>query len=335
MKKLRKIFFMLRKLKRDLFNPPKLKLAANINSQELKEYYFVFEDDLKKLNRLIAGFDENGIPLNTTYIDVEEKKLHYYPISIGQYALAIFHNWLQTGSTEKKEHFLRIADWFYNTRIDYEELGTFWLTNVPKPEHQITQAWKSAFSQSRALSVLLRAWQLTNNNKYLEVCKKALVLFTKDISEGGVAIRRNAGETFYEEYVAEYPTRVIDGHIFSLFGLYDFVRAVPAELDPASHLLAKKLFDEGVEGLANQWQKLDLGFWIRYSLSEVPGYPVDDPCTVSYLRLIRTQLTVLKILNPNPELNRFYEKIKSVDNFANILKMYRLKYGSLKKLNRL
>ncbi len=330
-----KIFFMLRKLKRDLFNRSDLHIAADIQSMELKEYYLVFEDNPKKLNRLIVDFDENGIPMNTTYIDVEEKKLHYYPISIGQFALAIFHNWLQTGNIEKKEHFLRIAKWFYDSRTEDSELGTYWLTDVPKPEHQITSAWKSAFSQSRALSVLLRAWQLTNDNKYLEVCKKALIPFTKDIKEGGVAIRRKAGETFYEEYVAKYPTRVIDGHIFSLFGLYDFVRAVPPELDIESHELAKKLFNEGVNGLANQWKKLDLGFWIRYSLSEVPGYPVDDPCTVSYLRLIGTQLRVLKDLHSNPEIVRFYEKIKSVDNFTNILKMYRLKFKSLKKLNRL
>ncbi len=335
MSRIRKIFFMLRKLKRDLFNRPDLHLAKDNQSRELKEYYLIFEDNPKKLNRLIAGFDENGVPLNTTYIDVEEKKLHYYPISIGQFALAVFHNWLQTGNPEKKAHFLRIADWFYNARIENEHQGAYWLTDVAKPEHQITSVWKSAFSQSRGLSVLLRAWQLTNDNKYLEVCKKALIPFTKDIKEGGVAVRRKEGETFYEEYVAEYPTRVIDGHIFSLFGLYDFVRAVPEKLDPEAHRLAKKLFDEGVEGLANQWRKLDLGYWIRYSLSEVPGYPKDDPCTVGYIRLIGLQLEVLIKLNQHPELIHFYEKIKNFDKLPNILKMYRLKYQSLKKLNRL
>lgn len=335
MGKAQKIFFMFQKLKRDLFNRPDLRIAADNQSIVLKEYYLVFEDDPKKLNRLITDFDKDGVPLNTTYIDVEEKKLHYYPISIGQYALAVFHNWLQTGNNEKKGHFLRIAEWFYNSRIEDARLGVFWLTNVPKPEHRINTAWKSAFSQSRALSVLLRAWQLTNDEKYLAVCKRALIPFIKDISEGGVAIRRKTGETFYEEYVAEYPTRIIDGHIFSLFGLYDFVRAVPEELDIESHQLAKKLFEEGVEGLTNQWKKLDLGFWIRYSLSEVPDYPVDDPCTVGYLRLIRTQLKVLKTLHPHPELNQFYNKTKKVDRFINIVRMYLLKYKSLKKLNRL
>lgn len=326
---------MLEKLRRDLFSKPNIKCSENINTQELREYYLVFQEDKKKLNRLIAGYDENDIPLNTTYIDVEEKKLHYYPISIGQFALAVFHSWLKTNEAEKKAHFLRIADWFYNTRIEDKNLGTYWLTDVPKPEHQIQTAWKSAFVQSRALSVMLRAWQITSDDRYLKVCKKALIPFTKDIKDGGVAIRRIEGETFYEEYVAEYPTRVIDGHIFSLFGLYDFVRAVPPELDAESHNLALQLFNDGVTGLANLWSRLDLGFWIRYSLSEVPGYPADDPCTASYLRLIEIQLKILRKINQNTELDCFSQKIEQVDKPLNVLKMYYLKYKSLKKLNRL
>ncbi len=325
---------MLQKLKRDLFSKSSLKISTDTES-ELREYYLLFEEDPKKLNRLIAEFDEEGIPLNTTYIDVEEKKLHYYPISIGQFALSVYHTWLRSGNQEKGAHFLRIAEWFFNNKFENEQSGTYWLTDVPKPEHHITSPWKSAFAQSRALSVMLRAWQITSEDKYLDCCKKALIPFTKDIKEGGVAIRRIKGETFYEEYVAQYPTRVIDGHIFSLFGLYDFVRAVPEELDKEAHQLAKKLFNEGVEGLANQWQKLDLGFWIRYSLSEVPGYPADDPCTYGYLRLIQTQLKILINITKHPELEKFYQKTIQVDKSVNIFRMYQLKYKSLKKLNRL
>lgn len=335
MGKAKKIFFMLQKLKRDIFSKPNLQLTNDMHSSKLREYYIVFEDHPKKLNRLIANFDTHGVPLNTTYIDVEEKKLHYYPISIGQFAMAIFHTWLKTGNEAKKTQFLNIAEWFYSNRIEDKKLGVYWLTDVPKPEHKIESAWKSAFVQSRALSVLLRAWQITGDKKYLEVSTKALRPFLFDIAEGGVAIRRKSAEVFYEEYVADFPTRVIDGHIFSLWGLYDFIRAVPENLDVENHFLAIKLFNEGVNGLAVQWKKLDLGFWIRYSLSEIPGYPVDDPCTVSYLRLIETQLRVLTQLSDNAELKEFHKKIKEVDRPLNIIRMYRLKFTALKKLNRL
>ncbi len=332
---IKKYFFMLQKLKRDLFGRAKLELCSDKKDAFLKEYYIVFEEDKKKLNRLIVDFDSEGIPLNTTYIDVEQKKLHYYPISIGQYALAVFHSWLRTNDLEKKYHFLRIADWYYNTRVEDENVGNFWLTDVPKPEYNISTPWKSAFVQSRAISVMLRAWQLTENKKYLDACKRALVPFTFDINEGGVAIRREGEGVFYEEYVAKCPTRVVDGHIFSLFGLHEFIRAVPKKLDKEANELAARLFREGVVGLAKSWRQLDLGFWLKYSLTDIPGYPQNDPCTVGYLRLIRTQLKVLLQIAPNKELEKFLDKTIEYDKFSNIIKMYRSKFHVLKKLNRL
>ncbi|HCL00471.1 MAG TPA: hypothetical protein DHW42_10265, partial [Candidatus Marinimicrobia bacterium] len=110
--KIKKAFFMLNKLKTDVFNKQRAyPIAEKLSSQQLDEYYFIFEETPAKLNKLISTFDENGIPLNSAYIDVKEPKLHYYPISIGQYGLAVFHSWLKEKSAEKKAHFLRIADW--------------------------------------------------------------------------------------------------------------------------------------------------------------------------------------------------------------------------------
>ena len=216
--KIKKAIFMLRKLLRDFNTNRKIEINMENQSETLGYYYIKFDEDIAKLNRLIHSFDKNGVPLNTTYIDVEDTKLHYYPISIGQYGLAIFHSWLKTHSEEKRAHFLRIADWFMNNRTDHTELGCYWLTDVPKPEYHVYQPWKSAFAQSRGISMLLRAWQLTEDDAYLKVATQALIPFTKDITVGGVSVDREKGETFYEEYVAECPTRVLDGHGFCLFG---------------------------------------------------------------------------------------------------------------------
>ena len=113
---------MLRKLLRDFNTNRKIEINMENQSETLGYYYIKFDEDIAKLNRLIHSFDKNGVPLNTTYIDVEDTKLHYYPISIGQYGLAIFHSWLKTHSEEKRGHFLRIADWFMNNRKYHTEL---------------------------------------------------------------------------------------------------------------------------------------------------------------------------------------------------------------------
>ena len=187
---------MLRKLLRDFNTNRKIEINMENQSETLGYYYIKFDEDIAKLNRLIHSFDKNGVPLNMTYIDVEDTKLHYYPISIGQYGLAIFHSWLKTHSEEKRAHFLRIADWFMNNRTDHTELGCYWLTDVPKPEYHVYQPWKSAFAQSRGISMLLRAWQLTEDDAYLKVATQALIPFTKDITVGGVSVDRERGQPF-------------------------------------------------------------------------------------------------------------------------------------------
>ena len=183
--------------------------------------------------------------------------------------------------------------------------------------------------------MLLRAWQLTEDDAYLKVATQALIPFTKDITVGGVSVDREKGETFYEEYVAECPTRVLDGHGFCLFGLYDYIRAVPENKDPNGFALALRLFNEGIEGLTRQLPLFDMGFWPRFNRCDLSGYPQDDPCTIGYLRLVRQQLLILYRITGKEELRLFSEKFHQYDRISNILKMYRHKFTALKKLNRL
>lgn len=333
--KYKKIRFMLNKIYTDLtVNKVPFKLSDDLHSQKLGEYYLLFEEDPQKLNKLINDFDEKGVPLNTTYIDVNTSELHYYPISIGQYGLAVFNSYIHTNDEKKKNHFLNIADWFYENKNEDNELGAFWLTDVPKPEYKVYKPWKSAFTQSRAISVLLRAWQCTNDEKYLDLSKKALLPFTKDIKDGGVTAFTKYGP-FFEEYVASEPTMVLDGHIFSLFGLYDFYRAVKNDKDHKHNTKAKQLFDEGVESLINWLPKYDLGFWLRFNMCRMDHYPKIDPCTIGYLNLVTLQIKLLYKLTQRTEFNEYYKKIEGYNNIYNKLRMYPVKYKALKKLDRL
>ena len=327
---------MARKLVRDLKAIKRRhRLQLDVAETELSYYYFHFQEDLSQLNRLIATFDEQGVPLNRAYIDVEQPALHYYPISIGQYALAVFHSYLDTGDEEKRQHFLRIVDWFVDNKERDPQLGTFWRTYIPKPEYQVAEGWKSAFSQSRGISLLLRAWQISSDNQYLRLATDALYCFGYDIQEGGVAIRRANQAIIYEEYVAKYPTRVLDGHIFALFGLYDYIRAVSAIQEPAGSALARQYFDEGVQGLKVLLPEYELAGWLRFNLCEIPDYPKDDPCTIGYMNLIIDQLLVLHAMTDDMFFADKAKQYRTYLKAPNIFRMYVNKYKSLRKLNRL
>ena len=332
---LRKKVFMFKKFLRDLKSfPPESNYFFKYN---LEYYYFKFIDNPKKLNRLITTFDEKGVPINKPYIDVKNGKTHYYPISIGQYGLAVFHSWLASKSQEeKKQLFLNIADWFATQCIIDERLGGYWLTEVPKPEFKVFDPWKSAFSQSRGISILLRAYQLTGDISYFLRAEKALTPFTFSTSNGGVAVDLDEEMAFYEEYVAEKPTRVLDGAIFSLFGVYDFIR-VTNELPDyrESNQLAQEIFRKGINGLKFWLPKFDMGYWVYYNRCEIDGYPQNDPCTIGYLRLVTAQLKIIHQITGDDFFWEMGMKFEGYLKPLNILKMYKEKFKALKKLNRL
>lgn len=303
----------------------------DMHSRELREYYFIFDETRLsggKDQALIKRFDANGIPINKTYIDVTDKDYVYFPISIGQMGLAIFHTWLKSGAENDKQRFLKFADWFYANADMSDTLGARWLTDVALPQYHNPGPWQSAFSQSRGISILLRSYQLTGNKAFAEMAEKALTPFTVPVSDGGVRAATTWGP-FYEEYTSTEPTLVLNGFIFALCGLHEFTRVFP------ENTLAMELFNDGLDTLEKILPEYDMGFWSRYNLCRANWHPAIDPATVSYQRLHATQLKMLHKLTGRPVFNTFSEHFYNQISTVHVLRAYAIKYKALKKIGRL
>lgn len=329
---MKKVLFMFKKMIAD-FKSPKQRypLAEDMHSPQLGDYYFVFNENRVSAGKdqaLINKFDENGIPINKTYIDVKDKDFVYFPISIGQMGLAVFNTYQNTKSEDDKTRFLKFAEWFYKNADISEELGARWLTDVKLPAYQTPENWQSAFSQSRGISILLRGYQLTGKKEYADMAEKALISFTKPVSEGGVTSFTQWGP-FYEEYTSSVPTLVLNGKIFAMCGIYDFARVFP------ENKLARKLYDEGIETLKNILPAYDMGFWSRYNLCEAPWYPKIDPATISYQKLHVTQLKMLYQLTNEEVFKSYMLKFNKQNTLFNAFRMYFIKFRALKKLGRI
>ena len=324
------LFFIFRFCK-DIFNPTKWQIADDIKSQKLGQYYFVFrEEDMinQKGGQKSIIFDNNGIPLNPTYIDVKNKDYVYFPITIGQVGLAVYHTYLDSKTKKNRERFLKYVDWFYNNGVEDTKLGIRWITHVPLPQYRNEGVWQSAFSQSRGISILLRGYQLTGMDKYKNTAENALIPFTFPVSEGGVTSFTEFGP-FYEEYTSGVPTLVLNGMIFSLFGIYDFIRVFP------DNETAKNLYHQGIQTLENILPEYDLRFWSRYNLCKGSWYPKTDPSTITYQHLHVTQLEVLYRLTGKEIFQKYHDIFDKQIILFNIARMYITKYKALRRLGRL
>lgn len=195
-------------------------------------HYYVWCNDSPRSDQ---PRDENGIVL------CEYRHLSrpvYNATSIAQNAMHSWETWLHAGSETALDEFLRHARWL---RDGMDERGRY-VYGWPMPERSLEPPWYSAMAQGLAISVLTRAWAHTLDDSYLEAAQRALAPFSVDVADGGVV-------TDGGRWLEEYPdgTRVLNGAIFGLFGLWDLARTGNGEartmFDMAAGYLAEHLPD--------------------------------------------------------------------------------------------
>ena len=97
---------------------------------------------------------------------------------------------------------------------------------------------------------------------------------------------------FLEEYPTDPPSFVLNGGIFSLWGVYDVWRATGDDS-------AGALFAEALETLSDHVGRWDTGFWSRYDLYP---HPIVNVASLSYHTLHIDQLDALSGLVPSASL---------------------------------
>jgi len=129
-------------------------------------------------------FDEDGIPLT----DYKEFGIQYQPVGIAQYALGTWDLYLENNDPQYKERFIHMADWFCDNLLVEDDFG-IWEYKFDFPRYNLKAPWPSAMAQGEGISVLTRAYQLTENKKYIEIARLALNSFKASIKTGGYCIK--------------------------------------------------------------------------------------------------------------------------------------------------
>jgi len=219
------------------------------------------------------------------------------PVRVAQYALDNFNIFLSNGSQKSLEIFLLQCDWL----VENQKLG-IWYYNFDFPYQSMKDPWYSAMAQGQCISALLRAYQLTNNIKYMDASKKAFECFKLPVDNNGVACKDGQG-IWFEEYphVLLSPSHVMNGHIFALFGLWDLYRV---NNDPEVF----RLFQEGVNSLKHNLSSYDMGFWVLYDLKS------DSILTKNYLLIEIEQLKVLYSITKEPLFSDYAIKWQHIYN---------------------
>jgi len=238
-------------------------VGTRIRGPVLEEYYVSFRNWVPFIESGGYGpLDDEGIPLVDYSADPRMRALEpvYFATTVAQYALGVFELWLDTGLPAQREKFLKLARWL---ELQAEPTGQgvlVWPARYDFPVYGLKAPWISSMAQSQAASVLLRAHQMENRRELREIAAKAMASFHVPAGEpGGVRYVDSEGSVWFEEYVTDPAAHVLNGFIFSLFGLDELARATSDDA-------ARQAWNDGVLTLERNLGRYDTGYWSRYDL---------------------------------------------------------------------
>jgi len=209
--------------------------------------------DMSKLLTLWQfTLDDAGVPFQV-------HPAGYHPTIIGQYALANWNQYLATNDDHYRNVFLTQANWLVQHEAHICNGAGGWPISSPHPDVPTKGSWLSALAQGNAISVLIRAFQLTAEAEFLEAAHHAIQTFKQDILDGGISNPVGDEGIFFEE-VAVYPAaHILSGFIFGLFGLYDYL-ALTSDIE------VKELIQRSLSTMHLFLDEFDVGFWTRVDL---------------------------------------------------------------------
>jgi len=213
-------------------------------------------------------FDEEGIPINDygTILDTNIGKQRN-PVTISQRGLAYYNVYQETGNQTSKQFFINTADWLIENAHNKGDYSIFEY-DFPYPQYDMpASSWHDGMAQGRAIEVLIRAHNVTNDQKYLDESKLLLNAFFVDVQDDGVTYKSDDG-WWYEHYAHRdgKAPRILNAHIFSMLGIYDYYQYT-------NDTDAKFLFDQGVISLKNNLPIYDLNGYSYYNVLGDPAPP--------------------------------------------------------------
>lgn len=201
-------------------------------------------------------YDQDGIP-RYRY----PWGLCYNIAFVCHFALYAYSRYLKFRRPDDLSLFLRVSDWIVAHGEETENAFVF-PYNFPyfNKDTRLAPPWISALGQGRILSVLARAYELSGDARYLAVACKALAPFEVSAAQGGVRACFPDGGIAFEEYPGREPNVALNGLITALVGLHDLGACGAAPR-------AAALFAQGVDSLADNLDRFDLGYWSAYDLT--------------------------------------------------------------------
>lgn len=244
------------------------------SKNEVRGYYNNLMDKVR-----LYGLQGAEIP--TTTVDTGDTI--FFSIAIFQYGLASYDLYLASGKEDKSllDKVIACANWGVKNQLSNGAWVTFAYENPDYPF--------SAMSQGEGASLLIRAYNETGDDRYMDSFKLAINFMLTSFESDGPTLYNTEGVFLYE---CPKEPLILNGWIFSFWGLWDYCLTVHDDKD------AKRVLDMTLNTMIKWLPKFDLNYWSKYE----DGSRI---CSPFYHKLHIAQLNVMYDLTGREEF-KFY-----------------------------
>ena len=207
----------------------------------------------------------------------------YFVIEIAQYGLGAFDIYLQTSD----QYYLKIAENCARWLLDNQESDGSWSTfRHLYPDHPY-----SSMAQSEGACLFMRLYTVNADKHYLERAEKAINFMLIPVEDGGCTLYDD-DEVYLCEYTDPSRSVVLNGWIFSIWCLYDYLKI-------ANDQRIKEVYRKTLSSLTKSLHKFDISYWSSYDLS-------NRICSPFYHKLHLAQLDVMYDLTGDGAFLEYY-----------------------------
>lgn len=184
-------------------------------------------------NQRLLDLDDPNRPVDDVgvhmYMRDDERFLH--PVATAQYALAALDGWQRQSDEEYLRRALANADALVD-QADTHAGGLFFPYPFDFPlgdesDNVIHAPWYSAMAQGLAMSLFVRLWEETLDDRWRQAAHDTFASFAvpRSSDEPWVVMTDERSYLWLVEYAGDTPPlKVLNGHVFGIYGLYDYYR---------------------------------------------------------------------------------------------------------------
>lgn len=156
---------------------------------------------------------------------------HNHPVVSAQFALALLNGYRVTDDPDYLDAAVANAERILETAVRSRGADYFAYPfdfALHGDEDDVMEApWFSAMAQGQALSVFARLHETTGEQRWMDAADATFATFTNPrVADGPWTVFvDDGGYLWLEEYPKDPPMRVLNGHVYAIYGLYDYAMA--------------------------------------------------------------------------------------------------------------